>query len=322
MTTPRTGAAYLRVVAATVAVLLGMAPVALRAVDPSHPLLFALAATAPIYAAVGWVMGVLIMPDHRTRLPVVVVGLMVLAAIVPPSMTRLGCDDQRASGAVTVYAHNVHFRYGSPQLVADQLLTIQPDIAILQESDAAFVEAVQAALAVDGAEYDHVVGAPTGNALGLAILSRWPLTDVVDTSPRAAVVNPSLIVTVVTDRGSFRLAGIHLSAPINAALIDRWRTEYDELVDLDVDIVAGDFNSTLAHRRFRELVADGYVGAHDEVGCGLGLTWSPSPGGIRLMRIDHVLIAEDGPVVPLSARTLDGSGSDHRALLVEVGFRP
>ncbi len=86
-------------------------------------------------------------------------------------------------------------------------------------------------------------------------------------------------------------------------------------------IVAGDFNSTLDMRPFRDLLHNGYRDAAEQAGAGfiatfpVDMPWLPS-----LVAIDHILTLR---CAALAVHTVTISGSDHRALAgtISLPFR-
>jgi endonuclease/exonuclease/phosphatase (EEP) superfamily protein YafD len=82
-------------------------------------------------------------------------------------------------------------------------------------------------------------------------------------------------------------------------------------------IMAGDFNATLDHARFRALLRLGYVDAAVQAGRGLVPTWGPRPGGdLAMLAIDHILLDPRCAVRRVSAYKLPGT--DHRALYAQI----
>ncbi len=78
-----------------------------------------------------------------------------------------------------------------------------------------------------------------------------------------------------------------------------------------VQLLAGDFNSTLDHHELRKLVDRGYRDAAEAVGAGFSPTWQ----GHRAppVTIDHVLVPERVGVLGVEVHELPRS--DHRAVL-------
>jgi endonuclease/exonuclease/phosphatase (EEP) superfamily protein YafD len=118
------------------------------------------------------------------------------------------------------------------------------------------------------------------------------------------------------------LACIHAAPPKppwSPGATARWRSQLAELPAAGdrPRILAGDFNSTLDHAHFRQLLRRGYRDAASQAGHGLAPTWGPRPARRpALLTIDHVLIDRRTAVVTTSAHCL--AGTDHRALYVEL----
>ncbi|GAA2309950.1 endonuclease/exonuclease/phosphatase family protein [Nonomuraea roseoviolacea subsp. roseoviolacea] len=85
-------------------------------------------------------------------------------------------------------------------------------------------------------------------------------------------------------------------------------------------VLAGDFNASLDHRAFRDLLARGYVDAAEESGEGLVPTWPNGRAVPPFITIDHVLVDRRAAV----GRTeiLDVPGTDHRGVLAELRLPP
>jgi endonuclease/exonuclease/phosphatase (EEP) superfamily protein YafD len=81
-------------------------------------------------------------------------------------------------------------------------------------------------------------------------------------------------------------------------------------------VLAGDFNATADHARFRRVLRPGHVDAAARVGRGLIPTWGPEPWGRpALLTLDHVLVDPGCTVLAVSVHRLPGS--DHRAVYAE-----
>jgi endonuclease/exonuclease/phosphatase (EEP) superfamily protein YafD len=77
-------------------------------------------------------------------------------------------------------------------------------------------------------------------------------------------------------------------------------------------IVAGDFNSTLDMRPFRDLVRDGYRDAAEQSGAGVTGTYPANLWVPPLLAIDHVLTYRG---TANRVQTVELPGSDHRGLI-------
>lgn len=99
----------------------------------------------------------------------------------------------------------------------------------------------------------------------------------------------------------------------------RWRSQLSALAAPGdgPHILAGDFNATLDHAQFRELLRSGYVDAASQAGHGLSFTWGRHPDRRpTLLAIDHVLTDRNCAVITTSAHRV--TGSDHLALFAKL----
>jgi endonuclease/exonuclease/phosphatase family metal-dependent hydrolase len=87
--------------------------------------------------------------------------------------------------------------------------------------------------------------------------------------------------------------------------------------DVPVQLLAGDFNSTLDHDELRELVGRGYRDAAEATGAGFRPTWQ----GKRAppVTIDHVLVPERLGVRDVEVHDLPRG--DHHAVVATVQLR-
>jgi endonuclease/exonuclease/phosphatase family metal-dependent hydrolase len=81
-------------------------------------------------------------------------------------------------------------------------------------------------------------------------------------------------------------------------------------------VLAGDFNATLDHAEFREVLDRGYADAADTLGEGLTPTWPADRRLPPLVAIDHVLADQRIGIREFSAHDVDGT--DHRAVFAEL----
>jgi endonuclease/exonuclease/phosphatase (EEP) superfamily protein YafD len=110
--------------------------------------------------------------------------------------------------------------------------------------------------------------------------------------------------------------------PWSSASTVRWRRELAALPAPSGSaagpprVLAGDFNATADHARFRRVLRLGHVDAAARVGRGLIPTWGPEPWGRpALLTLDHVLVDPGCTVLAVSVHPLPGS--DHRAVYAE-----
>lgn len=157
---------------------------------------------------------------------------------------------------------------------------------------------------------------PSGGG-GLAIWSRYPLSAEVNVEHFELGVLTARV--ALPDGSPLTFVAVHLLPPYPYPAAE-WLAETDRLRNLlhaqdGRVIVAGDFNATSDHVRFRRLLTDGYRDGADQVGAGYLTTYPTDRWFPPLVAIDHVL-AKGTVVTRLSARRL--RGSDHRALLARV----
>lgn len=81
-------------------------------------------------------------------------------------------------------------------------------------------------------------------------------------------------------------------------------------------ILIGDFNATLDHDAFRNVLDRGYDDAAETIGAGLTPTWPVGHREPPLVAIDHVLADERLGVSSFSVHEIDGT--DHKAVFAEL----
>lgn len=165
---------------------------------------------------------------------------------------------------------------------------------------------------------------PREGASGLGVWSKFPLIH----APTPKFDNSFLSARVRVPGLSHDplIASVHLPSPIAGGdTFEDWRrlitaaksefAAYAEAAGPAAVIIAGDFNSTVDMRQFRDLLDVGYQEAVRQTGAGFGPTYSPHPRIPPLITIDHVLTRNS---TATSIHTVDVPGSDHRALLATV----
>jgi endonuclease/exonuclease/phosphatase family metal-dependent hydrolase len=80
-------------------------------------------------------------------------------------------------------------------------------------------------------------------------------------------------------------------------------------------VLAGDFNATLDHAAFRDVLRLGYADAGLQTGNALTPTWGP-PGKNPLFTLDHVLVDRSCAVLEYAVHALPGS--DHQSVYAEI----
>lgn len=138
---------------------------------------------------------------------------------------------------------------------------------------------------------------------------------------------PSAVAMPVSGDGPIIVAA-HAVAP-RQPYMDEWRSDLQWLADQcasDNVILAGDFNATLDH--MTGLGVDGGTlgrcnDAASESGNGGVGTWPTDVPSLAGAPIDHVMVTPDWTVTgSVVMRSLDGSGSDHRPIVVQLERTP
>ncbi|MEP6815237.1 MAG: endonuclease/exonuclease/phosphatase family protein, partial [Marmoricola sp.] len=117
---------------------------------------------------------------------------------------------------------------------------------------------------------------------------------------------------------------VHTAQPVND--VAGWRHDLDTVRARAADAIrsgptlaVGDFNATRDHKGFREILAAGLRDADDVANSGWQPTWPTTSRAwyLRpLITIDHVL--SSGQFAAVSTSTVSVSGTDHRALVIQL----
>ena len=152
---------------------------------------------------------------------------------------------------------------------------------------------------------------------GSGIYARLPLSE----GPRVAPVRsaqPTALLELPTGE-AVELVCVHPAAPVvqrrDGAV--QWRTELGVIPPPAglPRVVAGDFNATLDHAVFRDVLGLGYTDAALQAGTALTPTWGlPEKGAV--LTLDHVLVDRSCAVLACSVHAVPGS--DHRAVFAVI----
>ncbi|BBZ25986.1 hypothetical protein MMAD_02810 [Mycolicibacterium madagascariense] len=302
--------------AASLAVVRALA--ARQATEPSRGTAI-VAAAAPLIGTAATVTGLALAADRRSRVAGLATAAFGAAALSPHLASFGGTEPGRATTAtLRVTSANVLFgRADAASLVG--WAAAHTDVLVVQELTADCAARFSAA-GLDEA-FPHRFLETRPRAAGIGVWSKHPITE---TRHLPGPLMPCLAVRLQvpgcpTDP---TVVAVHLESPVDivgwradlAALPSTLR-EADAWADGGAVIVAGDFNSTLDMRPFRDGLA-GYADAVRQAGAGYPATfpnhrrWTPP-----LFVIDHVLTLR---CTATRARTAGIAGSDHRALLTEI----
>src|SRR5215469_8569548 len=152
---------------------------------------------------------------------------------------------------------------------------------------------------------------------GSSIYSRLPLSEGPHVAPVRAA-QPTALLELPSGE-AVELVCVHPSAPAlrwrDGAV--RWRAELAVLPPPGElpRVVAGDFNATIDHAAFRDVLRLGYADAARQAGQALTPTWG-LPGKGAVVTLDHVLVDRSCAVLACSVHTVPGS--DHRAVCAVI----
>jgi endonuclease/exonuclease/phosphatase (EEP) superfamily protein YafD len=255
----------------------------------------------------------------------VAMSVMVLAPLLVwevPQMVPGGGDPAAGAHVVTVATFNTKVGAADAAALVRLVETDHVDVLVLAESSQDFAESLRTLGLSSQLPYVDP-GWPRESVL---LWSRWkmtqlaPLEGTTDPGPRASVDSPW---------GPFTLTGLHAVSPTGGR-IPAWERDFRG-VQAAVEgtqgpqIVAGDFNASLDHGSFRDLLSGAALtDATEEAGLGHGwpaLTWPTDRWYLPpLVSIDHVLVKGGIGVSRVATATVPGS--DHRALIASLTLGP
>jgi endonuclease/exonuclease/phosphatase (EEP) superfamily protein YafD len=245
----------------------------------------------------------------------------------------LGTDSlpEKTADSVRVMTWNTAGEATAPESVAQIAVVMEADIVTLPETTIETGEQVAVAMRELGHPmwaYHAEFGEDGWDARSTTLLISPDLGDYaviessVDGTTNTSTV-PSAVAMPVDGDGPIVVAA-HAVAP-RRAYMARWRSDLQWLADQCGDenvIMAGDFNATIDH--MGRLGMDGGTLGHchdvaSETGNGSIGTWSTDLPGMLGAPIDHVMASEHWVAsASIVLRGLDGSGSDHRPLIVQL----
>ncbi|MEU1970167.1 endonuclease/exonuclease/phosphatase family protein [Microbacterium sp. NPDC019599] len=276
----------------------------------------------------------LIRPLRPVALALAVVAIAATAANAVVVVSRgLGTESlpQKSEDSIRVMTWNTAGEATSANSVAQIAVAMDADIVTLPETTIETGEQVAIAMRELGHPmwaHHSEFGEDGWDARSTTILISPDLGDyaVVESSVEGTTNTstvPSAVAMPVDGEGPIVVAA-HAVAPRRTAM-EHWRSDLRWLADQcgsENVIMAGDFNATIDHMG-RLGIDGGTLGnCHDaasETGNGSVGTWSTDMPGLLGAPIDHVMASEHwvatGSIV---LRSLDGSGSDHRPLIVQL----
>jgi endonuclease/exonuclease/phosphatase family metal-dependent hydrolase len=265
------------------------------------------AATAP-WAALGLRLARQRGPAAVAALAAAALGLVVGSRAIPrPQPSARG-------PMLRVVTVNLYGGRADAEVIVATVRQADADVLFLQELTAdAATRLKQAGL---GDLMPHAQLEPRRGSRGSGIYSRFPLGE----GPRLAPVRaeqPTALLELPSGK-AVELVCVHPAAPasrIGGAV--QWRQELAVLPPPGElpRVLAGDFNASLDHAAFRDVLRLGYADAALQAGKALAPTWGP-PGKGALLTLDHVLVDRKCAVLACSVHLVPGT--DHRAVYAEI----
>ena len=214
-----------------------------------------------------------------------------------------------------VLTHNMYFGRADAEILVTRVRQLDADVLFLQELTEDAVTRLKQAGLDDLMQYTQLD--LRGGSRGSGIYARFPLSEG-PAMPMIHMAQPTALLELPNGQ-RVELVCVHpvTPRPLHAGAT-QWREEIGVLPapgDLS-RIVAGDFNATLDHAVFRDVLRLGYADAGQQAGDALTPTWGPPGGNSALFTLDHVLADRNCAVLGYSVHTVPGT--DHRAVYAEI----
>lgn len=284
--------------------------------DVGYPLVAAISFTP--YVALTSVIPLLVALALR-RVAVALVALCVTGAFVVLLVPRVtGGGDAEAAGGTTLTVMTANMLRGGadPATIVALVGRYDVDVLALQELTPEGARRLDAAGLRQLLPRRAFEARPGAAGTGIAADRR--LEDVGDLTVRGVAAQPEA--TIRVGSRDLRITAVHPVPPVNREREAIWRRGLAALPRGDAAsatrpaILVGDFNATLDHRPFRDVLATGWTDAADATGDGWKPTWR-QPRFLPLT-IDHVLTSAGVRAVATSVHPLPRS--DHRAVVVRL----
>ena len=255
------------------------------------------------------------------------------AALAPAG--SISADPADWDGGLTAFSFNTHYSEAHKVELAVAIRRAAAEVVVLPETSAEYGQAGADLLAQDGLRYTvFSAGDQKDDADPTTVLVSAVIGDYEQAQAPAGAGHGTVLLRPAGEaelNGHRRptILGVHTHAPVPGSM-EEWLASVEVVVGQCRGdgsdgagrgpepglVVAGDFNATLDHAPMKDL--GGCADAGLEAGIGGVSTWPTSSHTTLLgSPIDHVL-ADSSAWRTRSASVLTLSGSDHRALVVEL----
>jgi endonuclease/exonuclease/phosphatase family metal-dependent hydrolase len=245
-----------------------------------------------------------------------VVAAVVLAALVLPRAFGGPTTAEGGPGAtLRVLSSNVEFGEADPDELLGLARELDVDVLVVAELTPRFAAELRQAGVSEILPYEVLSAEPHARGTGVYSDLR-PSQQVIQDMPGGySLVRAHL----APSRGRpLEMIAAHIAPPIQSGT-DDWTDDLEAVPAPAPEaptVVAGDFNATLDHAEFRDVLDRGYADAADTLGEGLTATWPADRRFPPLVGIDHVLADERIGFREFSAH--DVAGTDHLAIYAEL----
>ncbi|GAA0988054.1 endonuclease/exonuclease/phosphatase family protein [Acrocarpospora macrocephala] len=275
-----------------------------------------MASSATPYVAVGALVAVLMAVLARAR-AAAVVGLLAAAGLLAQVTPRALAADQAPAAGASLRVLSINIMMGDADFGAllDLVRRLRPDVLSVQELTPWAANSLEREGLEEILPYTHLM--PRRAATGGGLYSRFPLTILPEFAPDRGHVMPYARL-LMPGAPPVDIAAVHPVNPVKQGT-KQWRAGMASMPAAGGDairIMAGDFNATLDHPEFRQVLGKGYVDAAEVVGAGLIPTWPANWPTPPMITIDHVLVDSRVQVLAVDAHTI--RDTDHRALFTEL----
>jgi endonuclease/exonuclease/phosphatase family metal-dependent hydrolase len=277
------------------------------------PAVLSLAFTPHVAAAAPWAAVGLRLARRRGPAATAAVAAAALGVVV--RSRRIARPQPGACGPMLrVLTLNLYFGRADAEVVVARVRQVGADVLFLQELTADAVTRLKQAGLDD--LMPHTQLDLRGGSRGSGIYSRLPLSEGPSVAP-VYMAQPTALLEL-PNGDTAELVCVHPVTPNpGRGGAAPWRTELAVLPPPGElpRVLAGDFNATLDHAVFRDVLRLGYADAALQAGKALSPTWGP-PGKGPVLTLDHVLVDRSCAVLEYSVHVVPGT--DHRAVFAEI----
>lgn len=250
------------------------------------------------------------------RRPAATAGLAAAALGAVVRSRKIPRPGSGASGPVLrVLSANLFFGRADAEIIVARVRQCNADVLFLQE----LTEDAMTRLKQAGLEdlMPHLQFDLRGGSRGSGIYSRFPLSEG-PAVPLVHMAQPTALLDL-PNGDVIELVCVHPvpPAPFRKGGAVQWREELARLPPPGERprVLAGDFNATLDHAVFRDVLRRGYLDAAQQTGRALTPTWG-LPGKNPVLTLDHVLASGGCAVLDYSVHVIPRT--DHRGVYAEI----